>query len=220
MISSWRLAGSSSRFVVGSAGHAPPPSFPFFFFFFFLPSLCSRYPRRWLDGLRIASSCLRSPGHLPSPDIISLFLSLICYQLTVVRCVSLAGSLFLHNLAIYFGQFVRLYPFSMSNARAILRILQVLISFVVLIVYYRGRTYLYCKRVGIRILLAFLWCSTVLAVSPTPPAWLFAYWGFFAILSFIARIATWVFKVGSTIFAMIICFYIRPFSFTSACAIY
>jgi hypothetical protein len=68
-----------------------------------------------------------------------MFLFLICYQLTVV---SLDGSLFLQNLAIYFGQFVRLRPFSMSNARAILLILQVLISFVVLIIY-GGRTCLH-----------------------------------------------------------------------------
>jgi hypothetical protein len=58
-------------------------------------------------------------------------------------------------------------PFSMSNVRAILLILPILLSFVVLVIY-GGRTCLHCKRVGVRILLASLWCSTVLAVCPYP----------------------------------------------------
>ena len=69
---------------------------------FSLPSSRSRYP----SGLRIASSSLLSAGHLPSSDIIGQFLSPICYQLTVVG--SLAGSIFLQKIAIYFVQFVRL----------------------------------------------------------------------------------------------------------------
>jgi hypothetical protein len=87
-------------------------------------------------------TCLLSAGHLRWSDIIGLFLSLICYQLTV-RCVFLAGLLFLHNFTIYFGQFVSLRPFSICNAEAILLIWQVLISFVLII--YGGRTCLRCK---------------------------------------------------------------------------
>jgi hypothetical protein len=49
--------------------------------------------------------------------------------LTVVRRVFLAGSLFLHNLPICFGQFVRLRPISRCDAEAVLLILQVLIFF-------------------------------------------------------------------------------------------
>ena len=152
------------------------PCSPSFFSFFIYPFFGLTLPRRWLGGLRIASSSLLSPGHLPSSGIIGLFLSLICYQSTVVRYVSLAGSLFLHNLAIYFGQFVRLHPFSMSNARAILLILQVLISFVVLIIY-GGRTCLHLSKGLVFIFYLLLYGVLPYWPSvPTPPSWLFAFW--------------------------------------------
>jgi hypothetical protein len=104
----------------------------FLFFFFPVPVFALKLPQQ-LSGLRIASSSLLSAGHLPSSDIISLFHPLIFYQLTVVGCVSLAGPIFLHNVVIYFGQFVRLRLFSISNVRATSLILSKLRFFVVFI---------------------------------------------------------------------------------------
>ena len=127
MILSWRWAGSSSRFVDGSGWSCSPLSF------LFLSRLCAHITPAGagpvMDSFILSSfswppPIVRYHRPVPLPHY---------YQLTVVRRVSLAGSLFLHSMAIYFDQFARLHAFSMSNARAILPILPILLSFMVLI---------------------------------------------------------------------------------------
>jgi hypothetical protein len=150
------------------------------FFFSPLPLPCTHaLTGNCPGGLEIASSCFLLAGHLPSSDIIGLLRSSssTCYQLTVVRHVSFANSVFLHKLAIYFGQVARLRPYPMSSARAVWLILPVLMSSVLLIIC-GGPTSTLGEGRAFGILPCFFTvrCSAALAVLPlTPPAWLFAF---------------------------------------------
>jgi hypothetical protein len=125
--------------------------------------------------LRIASSSFSWP---PPMVRYHRYLPLLIYQMTVPRCVPLASSLFLCNMTIYFGQFVRLRPFSMPNADLFCSSCGFLFltSFLLFIRETVLRTCLLCKRGGIRILLASLRCSTVLAVLSLPRPPLFAFY--------------------------------------------
>jgi hypothetical protein len=112
MMRSWRMAGSSSRLVVGWVRSFFPAFLSFVGFFFFgvrrrsardAPMAPARdansFIHVWLPTSRgtISSACYSSS-------------SIINHQLTVPPSISLASSLFLHNMAIYLGQLVRLPP--------------------------------------------------------------------------------------------------------------
>jgi hypothetical protein len=119
-MSSWRMAGSSSRVVVGWAGSFFPAFLSFVGFFFFGVSCLSAR-----DAPIVAERDANSFIHVRLPtshDTISSASysssSIINHQLIVPPSVSLASSLFLHNMAIYLGQLVRLHPFSVSDALA------------------------------------------------------------------------------------------------------
>lgn len=99
---------------------------PFLFCLIFVLTLL----RRWLSRSRIASSSLPSAAtshHTHQPAPLPHLLSIDCYRLC-----SLVHSFFLHNMAGYFGLFIRLHTFATYNAWAICLVLPILLSFVAL----------------------------------------------------------------------------------------